>query len=123
MLHSQRNETSGKIFLNLFTRTSVISLSSGYHLPVCLVGFLSEGRKGDIGNNVIGNMLKYVQQWSGKGEAERTWEEAEDSFCYYLLSAFYPFLLDYKWTTVVESCKQQCKIAAHLLLCGLWDFL
>lgn len=64
-------------------------------------------------------MLKCVQQWSGKGEVERKWEEVEDSFCYYLLIASHPFLLDYK-STVVESCKQQCKVVvAWLLLRGL----
>lgn len=43
---------------------------------------------------------------------ERKWEEVEDSFCYYLLIASHHFLLDYKLTVVVESCKQQCKVVA-----------
>lgn len=46
-------------------------------------------------------MLKYVQQWSGKGEVERKWEEVDDSFCYYLLIASHLFFLDYKLTVVV----------------------
>lgn len=76
--------------------------------------------RGGIGNNVIVNVLKYVQQWSGKGEVERKWEEVEDLFCYYLLIASHPFLLDYKLTVVVESCKQQCKVVVvGSLLCGL----
>lgn len=47
---------------------------------------------------------------SNSGQERGKWEEVEDSFCYYLLIASHHFLLDYKLTVVVESCKQQCKV-------------
>ena len=121
MLHSQRNKTSGKIstwiLLNLFTRTSGISLSNGCRLPVWLVDFPSEGCKGCIGNSVIVNKLKYVQQWSGKGEVERKWEEVEDSSCNYLLITHHPFLLDY-----ISTVEMKVENSATLLR-GLWGAL
>jgi len=57
-------------------------------------------------------MLKYVQQWSEKGEVERKWEEVEDTSCCYFLIA--SLLMDFKLTVVVESCKQQCKLVVEV---------